>query len=199
MNSKRRFTTGKNGLMTLVAIASLSVAGLVFDKESKKLEIKKVQHIYPTEYNVVTSPYGIRNNRPHPGLDLRAYCGSKIFASADGKVVFAEKGKNGGFGNSVIIKHRDNTYTHYAHLDNIYVEKGNKVNAGETIALAGNTGLPNIACHLHYEVRTVEDYGRNQLWLYDAQGNVIGPKPVDDWKTHLNPENFLPPLEKNIK
>ncbi|MFH1455418.1 MAG: M23 family metallopeptidase [archaeon] len=193
MDPNKRLKTARNGLATLISITALTALSFLdLPKQSKE-----VTYTCPTEYPVVTSSYGVRKARPHAGIDIRAYCGTKIFASAEGKVVFVEEGKNAGFGNSVIIYHPDGLYTHYAHLQDssIRVKEGDYVVTGEQIALAGNTGLANMPCHLHFEVREEESYLREHLWKHDSQGNRAGVKPVEDWTVHINPEDVLPGME----
>ena len=86
----------------------------------------------------------------HVALDFGAPVGTAVKATMDGKVVYAGW-NNEGYGNLVIVdngKYR----TYYAHLSKIPVKVGQKVRAGETIALSGNTGN-STGPHLHYEVR----------------------------------------------
>lgn len=86
----------------------------------------------------------------HTALDFGAPVGTPVKATMNGTVVYAGW-NNEGYGNLVIIdngKYR----TYYAHLSKIPVKVGQKVSAGETIALSGNTGN-STGPHLHYEVR----------------------------------------------
>lgn len=87
----------------------------------------------------------------HGGIDFRAPTGTRINATADGKVVVA--GRNGGYGNMVEIKHANGLTTRYAHLSRIFVKSGQSVVAGQKIGASGSTGR-STGPHLHYEVRT---------------------------------------------
>ena len=109
----------------------------------------------PIENMAVTSKYG---NRPHPikkrttlhcGLDMVAKSGAKIYASANGKIIFA--GKKPGYGNVVIIEHTKNLKTLYAHLNKVFVKKGFLVPRGKAIGTQGNTGS-STKDHLHFEI-----------------------------------------------
>ena len=66
-----------------------------------------------------------------------------------GSVTFA--GWDGGYGNFVIINHGNGLVTRYAHLSKIYVNVGDWVNQGSTIAARGSTGH-STGPHLHFEV-----------------------------------------------
>lgn len=87
--------------------------------------------------------------RMHEGLDLASNYGSPIYAPADGVVVYV--GKNGSYGNFIIIDHLKGFETRYGHLSRINVEIGQKVRRGEKIGEVGSSGLSTNP-HLHYEV-----------------------------------------------
>jgi len=85
----------------------------------------------------------------HKGIDVAAYSGTPIVASADGKVEAVDR--DSGLGNVVVIDHGYGIKTLYGHLLQTYVHPGMRVKRGETIATVGNTGL-STGPHLHYEV-----------------------------------------------
>jgi murein DD-endopeptidase MepM/ murein hydrolase activator NlpD len=96
----------------------------------------------------------------HSGIDLLATIGSPVLSAETGIVVFA--GKQGNYGNLIVINHGDKLQTRYAHLDSIKVTTGQQVSAGDTIGTVGTTGQPDIPNpHLHFEVR----YRSPQGWL----------------------------------
>lgn len=109
------------------------------------------------------------------GVDIASQCGTPIYAAADGIVTAvltttsrARTGSAvyGGYGNHVRITHANGSETLYAHLENIYVFKGQEVKQGSMIALMGG-GFEMVngrmvrmegagrstGCHLHFEVR----------------------------------------------
>ncbi|MEU6210011.1 M23 family metallopeptidase [Streptomyces sp. NPDC093224] len=97
----------------------------------------------------------------HSGQDFAVPVGTPVKAAAAGVVVKA--GPNGGgdgpaYGNAVVIKHANNTYSQYAHLSKIQVKIGQKVAVKQRIALSGNTGNSS-GPHLHFEIRTTPNYG----------------------------------------
>jgi len=98
----------------------------------------------------ITSPFGMRNGRPHEGLDIAAQAGSAIRAARPGRVTFA--GSMGTYGQTVIINHGAGVSTRYAHCARIMVSEGQWVEVGQVIATVGNTGR-STGPHLHFEVR----------------------------------------------
>lgn len=104
----------------------------------------------------ITSDFGARvdpingQHRAHHGIDIAAPRGTPIGAAAAGTVVFA--GRRGGYGNTVIIEQVDGRQSLYAHADQLLVNVGDTVDAGQTIATVGSTGR-STGPHLHFEVR----------------------------------------------
>jgi murein DD-endopeptidase MepM/ murein hydrolase activator NlpD len=97
----------------------------------------------------------------HSGQDFAVPSGTKVFAAHAGTVVKAGgwgAGDGPAYGNAIVIKHGNGTYSQYAHLSKIQVKIGEKVNTGEQIALSGNTGNSS-GPHLHFEIRTTPNYG----------------------------------------
>ncbi|MFD6811800.1 M23 family metallopeptidase, partial [Streptomyces anthocyanicus] len=97
----------------------------------------------------------------HSGQDFAVPTGTPVKAAGSGTVVKA--GPNGGgdgpaYGNAIVVKHANGTYSQYAHLSKIKVYVGQKVAAGQRIALSGNTGNSS-GPHLHFEIRTTPNYG----------------------------------------
>ncbi|MEV5972873.1 M23 family metallopeptidase [Streptomyces sp. NPDC051921] len=97
----------------------------------------------------------------HSGQDFAVPVGTPVKAAASGTVVKA--GPYGGgdgpaYGNAIVIKHANGTYSQYAHLSKIKVGIGQKVSVGQQIALSGNTGNSS-GPHLHFEIRTTPNYG----------------------------------------
>lgn len=88
--------------------------------------------------------------RAHKGVDYAAPRGTPIKAAGDGKVVLA--GRNGGYGNTVILQHGQRYRTLYAHMQGFAtgVRNGVNVKQGQIIGYIGTTGL-STGPHLHYE------------------------------------------------
>ncbi|WP_149552714.1 M23 family metallopeptidase [Streptomyces marokkonensis] len=97
----------------------------------------------------------------HSGQDYAVPTGTPVLATHGGTVVKA--GGNGAgdgpaYGNAVVIKHGNKTYSQYAHLSSVNVKVGQIVKTGQKIALSGNTGNSS-GPHLHFEIRTTPNYG----------------------------------------
>jgi len=106
----------------------------------------------------MVSGYGMRYHpilhyrRMHTGVDLSAQPGTPVHATADGRVVTAGRGEGlGGYGVCVVVDHGYGFKTLYAHLQNVNVKVGQKVNRGTVVGSVGRTGLAQ-GYHLHYEV-----------------------------------------------
>ncbi|MEU6918244.1 M23 family metallopeptidase [Streptomyces olindensis] len=97
----------------------------------------------------------------HSGQDYAVPSGTQVVAAHGGTVVKA--GGNGAgdgpaYGNAVVIKHGNGTYSQYAHLSKVKVKIGQIVKTGQEIARSGNTGNSS-GPHLHFEIRTTPNYG----------------------------------------
>ncbi|MEV1053012.1 LysM peptidoglycan-binding domain-containing M23 family metallopeptidase [Streptomyces sp. NPDC049887] len=92
----------------------------------------------------------------HTGVDFIAPTGTSVKAVGPGTVVSA--GWSGAYGNEVVIKHDDGTYSQYAHLSQLSIASGESVTGGRQIGLSGSTGN-STGPHLHFEIRTSPGYG----------------------------------------
>lgn len=112
----------------------------------------------PVEFSRVSSNFGRRLHpihkkwRAHNGTDFAAPIGTPVMASSDATVDFV--GKQNGFGNLIVLKHRNGITTHYAHLNGFAsgISRGQEVSQGDVIGYVGCTGWCT-GPHLHYEVR----------------------------------------------
>jgi murein DD-endopeptidase MepM/ murein hydrolase activator NlpD len=86
----------------------------------------------------------------HPGVDFAAKIGTKVKATADGKVILA--GWDDTYGNLVGIDHGNGYVTYYGHNLKNLVNVGYTVHRGDVIALSGSSGRSS-APHLHYEIK----------------------------------------------
>ena len=86
----------------------------------------------------------------HEGLDFMATLGAEVLAAADGTVTQVSRSRKGP-GNVVVIEHCDGYLTRYAHLQDMTVKRGQKVERGAVIGHVGMSG-GSFAPHLHYEV-----------------------------------------------
>ncbi|UOQ94048.1 lysozyme family protein [Halobacillus shinanisalinarum] len=110
-----------------------------------------------------TSNYGMRSDpfngtsTMHRGIDFACTNAVTPIRSVDhGQVVRVSNGGT-GYGNSVIIKHDENLFSHYAHLYSVQVDQGETVQKSEEIGKCGTTGN-STGPHLHFEVLTKNQY-----------------------------------------
>lgn len=106
--------------------------------------------LLPVKSYDVSSTYGQRWGTLHAGIDLAAREGTPITAAAAGVVALCKW--NGGYGYAVEINHGGGVTTVYGHSSALKCKEGQKVQAGDLIALVGNTGN-SYGAHLHFEVR----------------------------------------------
>ena len=105
----------------------------------------------------ISDAFGPRPVRPaagvgafHYGTDIAAGCGVTVYAATAGTVEYS--GWLGTYGNWVLIDHGSGVQTGYAHNSELLVSRGERVEAGQPIALVGSTGASS-GCHLHFETR----------------------------------------------
>ena len=101
----------------------------------------------------LTDRFGFRTNsgRWHNGLDISKGLAAPVYAADSGFVTFAGW-TDVGYGNLVVIDHRNGYETRYAHLHSFYVTAGQSVAKGTQIAAMGTTGN-STGPHLHFEIR----------------------------------------------
>ncbi len=135
---------------------------------------------FPTPAPIVTSRFG--GNRSynsgmwrsrHTGVDFRQGLGDPILALASGRVAAVEPMDVRG--NVVIVDHGFGVFTQYAHMLEVYVIPGQKVQQGQPVGTVGNTGRTN-GPHLHVEV-------------------IVNGQPVDLIRWMALSPGFWPPRE----
>ncbi len=109
----------------------------------------------PLRYKRISSKFSykrwhpiLKKYRAHLGIDYAAPVGRKIFAAADGKVIF--KGRKGGYGKTVIIRHKGGYKSLYAHMHKYgRVKVGQWIKQNKHIGYVGSTGR-STGPHLHF-------------------------------------------------
>lgn len=146
-----------------------TIANLVKEKENMLSAIPNLKPVREDKLHEsisVLSGFGVRIHpiykvkKFHKGIDFSADTGTAIQATGDGEVVQA--GRDGGYGNCVIIRHGYGYETLYGHMSKIDVHVGQKVKRGQRIGLIGSSGAAT-GPHCHYEVH--------------LNGQVINPLP----------------------
>ena len=111
----------------------------------------------PLEFTRISSSFSagryhpiLQRIRAHQGVDFAAPMGTRIKASGNGEVDFV--GRQGGYGNVIILRHENGISTKYGHMTAFAsgLRKGMRVTQGDIIGYVGMTGLAT-GPHLHYE------------------------------------------------
>ena len=123
-------------------------------KDSTNDKLKKSSVLFfikPVKGGITSSYFGdvVDRNACHKGHDWAVPVGTKVYGAEAGIVELAYYSESYGY--NVLIKHKDNMETRYAHMSSLCVKKGDIVNKGELIGFSGNTG-DSTGPHLHFEV-----------------------------------------------
>jgi len=112
----------------------------------------------PLRYSRISSKFTLKRYHPilkryraHLGVDFAAPTGRRVNATADGKVI--HKGRKGGYGKTVMIRHKNGLKSLYAHLNsfNNKIRVGSRVKQGQYIGRVGSTGR-STGPHLHFGI-----------------------------------------------
>jgi hypothetical protein len=155
----------------------------------KELEIKNIQRntiisgeeefIWPLEDVFKTSSVlGFRYGKFHPGLDLPVFAEKPVIAAMEGLVILS--GYADGYGRTIIIEHKNNFTTRYAHNYTNFVKKGDFVKKGQIIGLSGSTGN-STGNHLHFEIRC-KDIPMDPLDFLPQKNDLQIIHTLKNWK-----------------
>ena len=133
--------------------------------------------VYPLLGTRISSTFGNRNHpvkrfvRHHNGIDLAAPEGATIRTIAAGRVVYADP--YAGYGNLVVVQHKNGLTSHYGHCQSFRVKPGQSVSAGEIIGTVGKTGVVT-GPHLHFEIRINGAAQDPEKFIPDLAGEAQG-------------------------
>jgi murein DD-endopeptidase MepM/ murein hydrolase activator NlpD len=146
----------------------------------------------PVDLARISSHFNLKRKHPvlnkiraHKGVDYAAATGTAIKATGDGKVV--HRGRKGGYGNTIILRHGNTYTTLYAHMSK-YARKtgvGSRVKQGQIIGYIGSTGLAT-GPHLHYEFR-VNGVHRNPLKVKLPSAHPLPDSEMDRFQASIQP------------
>lgn len=194
--------TGEDGVETFTNTpTSGGAVRILREGKSKKTakiapETLKSEPIFPEKESrmpvrgVVTSKVGLRHDpidgsmRHHNGVDIAVPTGTRVKAIAAGRVL--ESATHGGYGNLVTIEHAGGMVSMYGHNSQLEVRAGDRVEAGQTVALSGSTGR-STGPHLHFELW--KD-GVNVTQAYLENGMGI-PEVADSIRSYLSKDGSL--------
>jgi murein DD-endopeptidase MepM/ murein hydrolase activator NlpD len=141
----------------------------------------------PVEFSRISSRFSLGRKHPilnkiraHKGVDYAAARGTPVKSTSNGKIV--HRGKKGGYGKTIIIKHGTKYSTLYAHLSNYRkgLKQGSRVKQGQVIGYIGSSGLAT-GPHLHYEFR-VNGVHRDPLRVKLPGAEPLDKKYRDDFR-----------------
>lgn len=148
-NSKTTFTKEKEAIEIVEEVQQRNVS-----QSAKDLPI--FSPVHTKDIFRISDVYGKRlvhpiTKRPafHNGIDFSVVVNTKVFATTNG--IVEEAKRRPGYGKQIVINHKYNYSTRYAHLNKILINKGDSIIKGQLIGLSGNTGITT-GPHLHYEV-----------------------------------------------
>jgi murein DD-endopeptidase MepM/ murein hydrolase activator NlpD len=134
----------------------LKLAAALGRMDAMERALAAIPTAMPAASMMMSSGFGYRSDpftgggAMHAGLDFKGPVGTPILAAAEGKIVLA--GFNGGYGNTIEIRHANGLVTRYAHLSGLNVRRGQMVDRGVQIGRMGSSGR-STGSHLHFEVR----------------------------------------------
>ncbi len=106
---------------------------------------------WPVKGRIISSfgkkPGGLRNE----GINIAVPEGTSVRAAEAGVVAYAGNELK-GYGNLILVRHKNGWVTAYAHNKELFVKRGDTVKRGTVIAKAGQTGSVTTP-QLHFEVR----------------------------------------------
>ncbi len=174
-------------------------------------EAKKGILAWPLSNIIITQQFGgsdfAKNNpgiygRPyHPGTDFGTPIGSKVMSVSGGTI--RDFGNTDAFpgcyawGRWILVDHDNGLSSLYAHLSSILVERGQKVDSGEVIALSGNSGI-STGPHLHLTIYASQGVKTGKYGTYKPGGTGCAATdatgPFADLSAYFDPMSYLPSL-----
>lgn len=145
-----------------------------------------------TQYfgNTSFAASGAYNGQGHNGVDFAASIGTPVKAVLGGTVQEINQGavKLCQYGKWVLVKHDNGLTSLYAHLSSISVAKGQRVTAGQTVGLSGDTGYAT-GPHLHL---TLYVSSAVTFKNYTCNSGAVAFIPIAPLNAYLNPFSYLP-------
>lgn len=121
---------------------------LSISQNQKKLPSIANIHFFTPLRGLITNKFNTKTE--HLAVDIVGSLNSRISCALDGTVVFAGWTMDTGY--SIYIQHENNIISAYKHNAELLKAVGEKVKAGEVIAIMGNSGELTTGPHLHFEL-----------------------------------------------
>jgi len=154
--------------------------------------VRKAFLRYPVDYGRISSGFSSARRHPvlnrvraHRGIDFAAPTGTPIKAAGSGRVV--SRGRNGGYGNAVVLAHSNGVTTLYGHMSRFAkgLSVGDRVQQGQVIGYVGMTGLAS-GPHVHYEYR-VNGVHKNPAKVTIPKADPIPANLMADFQAQTAP------------
>jgi murein DD-endopeptidase MepM/ murein hydrolase activator NlpD len=154
--------------------------------------VRKAFLRYPVDYARISSGFSLARRHPvlnrvraHKGIDFAASTGTPIKAAGAGRIV--SRGRNGGYGNVVVLDHGKGITTLYGHMSRFAKGQGvsTRVSQGQVIGYVGMTGLAS-GPHVHYEYR-VNGVHKNPARVTVPKADPIPESLMADFRTQTTP------------
>ena len=154
--------------------------------------VRKAFLRYPVDYARISSGFSLARRHPvlnrvraHKGIDFAAATGTPIKAAGAGRIV--SRGRNGGYGNVVVLSHSGGITTLYGHMSRFAKGQkvGDRVQQGQVIGFVGSTGLAS-GPHVHYEYR-VNGVHKNPAKVTMPKADPIPANLMADFKAQTAP------------
>lgn len=154
--------------------------------------VRKAFLRYPVDYARISSGFSLARRHPvlnrvraHKGIDFAAPTGTPIKAAGAGRIV--SRGRNGGYGNAVVLAHKNGITTLYGHMSRFAKGQkvGDSVSQGQVIGYVGMTGLAS-GPHVHYEYR-VNGVHKNPARVTVPKADPIPESLMADFKAQTAP------------
>ena len=154
--------------------------------------VRKAFLRYPVDYARISSGFSLARRHPvlnrvraHKGIDFAAPTGTPIKAAGAGRI--ASRGRNGGYGNAVVVAHSGGITTLYGHMSRFAKGQkvGDRVQQGQVIGYVGRTGLAS-GPHVHYEYR-VNGVHKNPAKVTVPKADPIPASLMADFKAQTAP------------
>ncbi|MGQ4388309.1 M23 family metallopeptidase [Streptomyces sp. SAS_270] len=163
--AKKAAATAKRAAAKKAAATAKRAAAKKATATAKRAAAKKaVSWVDPVRKYKLSASFAQAGNMwssTHSGQDFAVATGTQVVAAHGGTVVKAGgngAGDGSAYGNAIVIRHGNGTYSQYAHLSRIDVRVGQVVATGQHIARSGSTGNSS-GPHLHFEIRTTANFG----------------------------------------
>lgn len=121
---------------------------LSISKSPKRLPSIANIHFFTPLHGLITNKFNTKTD--HLAVDVVGNLNARISSVLDGTVVFSGWTMDTGY--SIFIQHENNIISAYKHNAELLKEVGDKVKAGDVIAIMGNSGELTTGPHLHFEL-----------------------------------------------